>query len=97
MSARMNDVKIYGIFAVPKNSQPEETTEPDTTVVDDFRKGDVNTDGQVSILDVVTLQKYLLGYSGIINLNYNADMNDDNVLNIYDLVLLKKAILNARG
>jgi len=104
MSATAADLKVYGIFAVPKSGseQPteEETTETSTEETTDaptdFRKGDVNFDFEVSVLDIVTLQKYLLGHDVRIPLSYNADMNDDGIVNIYDLILLKKQLLKTR-
>ena len=97
MSATAADLKVYGVYAVPKAGAelPTETTEP-TEGPSDFRKGDVNFDFKVDVLDIVALQKYLLGHDVTITLIYNADMNDDSVLNIYDLILLKKLILSTR-
>ena len=49
----------------------------------------------MTVLDIVTLQKYLLGVQKISYQAYmNADMNQDNSVNIYDLILLKKQLLN---
>ncbi len=57
--------------------------------------GDVNTDGTVSVLDVVTLQKYLLT-TGSLNADQcrNADMCNDDVVDAYDLAILKRVLLS---
>ena len=56
-------------------------------------KGDVNQDGVCSILDVIQLQKYLLGKEKLQNGNA-ADLSEDNLINIYDFILLKKLLLS---
>ena len=56
------------------------------------KPGDVNDDGEVTVLDAATFQKFLLGLD--VELDGDAaDMNADGILNIYDLALLKKALL----
>jgi len=66
-----------------------EETETDTAV-----SGDVTQDAEITVADVILLQKYLLG---IENLNYEqylaADMTDDDLVNIYDLIALKKYLI----
>lgn len=56
-------------------------------------RGDVNNDGNVSIADVVSLQKHILN---IQRLDRNrltaADMNSDGRVNVFDLALLKNFI-----
>ncbi len=58
-------------------------------------EGDVNTDGTVSVLDVVALQKYLLT---TVSLNAdqckNADMYNDDIVDAYDLAILKRVLLS---
>lgn len=41
------------------STEPETTTE-ETTLVDKYKKGDVNTDGEINVSDLIVLQKYLL-------------------------------------
>ena len=85
MSATAKPMTVYGVYAVPKNG-----AEPETNT-----SGDLNQDGQVTVLDIVALQKYLLGRSTDgVKVDKAADMNNDNVVNIYDLILLKKQLLN---
>ena len=51
--------------------------------------GDLNSDGEINILDVVILVNLVLtnSYDSI------ADLNDDSVLNVLDIVLLVNVIL----
>ncbi len=53
-------------------------------------EGDINNDGNINILDVVSLINFVLSndYSSV------ADLNSDNVLNILDIVLLVNVILS---
>ncbi len=69
------------------HSSGTETTEtiPETV------SGDVNTDKQFNLQDVVLMQKYLLGVQTLSAEAFrNADMNQDSHVNIFDLVLLKR-------
>ncbi len=50
---------------------------------------DVNDDGSITVLDVVALQKYLLGKED----GLPFDMNEDDEVNVYDLVLLRQYLL----
>ncbi len=54
-------------------------------------EGDLNMDGVVNILDVVTMVNVVLGNDS----NDNADLNDDGMVNILDVVLLVNIILDA--
>lgn len=57
-------------------------------------QNDITGDGISDILDLITLQKWLLGEATLINWR-NADLNTDGVVNIYDFCLLKKALLES--
>ncbi|MGN0591779.1 MAG: carbohydrate-binding domain-containing protein [Ruminococcus sp.] len=55
--------------------------------------GDVNEDGNVSIADIVTLQKYLLRMNSLSTAGKtNADLTGDGRVNVFDLSLLKRAV-----
>lgn len=83
ISASSASMTAYALFAVPNQSSPEATL------------GDLNADGEISVLDILTLQKYLLGKESFSEATWkNADMNSDGIVNIYDLILLKQAVLN---
>lgn len=51
--------------------------------------GDVNLDGEVTVSDVVMLQKWLVN-SGDLTCWQNADLCEDDVINVFDLCLLKR-------
>jgi len=57
--------------------------------------GDINEDGVVSILDMLTIVSYLFG---IIEMNENelylADINFDSIVDIFDLMLISNIILD---
>ena len=58
-------------------------------------QGDLNGDGEFSLLDIILLKKWLLNMPDTKLANWkNADFNDDNLLNIYDLLLMKKALIH---
>ncbi len=54
-------------------------------------RGDVNSDGEVSVVDVVMLQKYILG-SGELTDPQAADLNETGSVNSFDLSLLRRLI-----
>ncbi len=57
--------------------------------------GDVNTDGDVSVLDVIALQKYLLAAGELTaEQGNNADIDDSGMVNTFDLAMLKKILLS---
>lgn len=60
--------------------------------------GDVNIDNNLTVMDVVLLQKWLLGLNpqGIKRLS-SADMNNDDIIDVIDLVLVKRALLEKEG
>lgn len=91
VSATNDTMKVYAVYAVPKNTI-QDTTNEDTTNENTVKLGDVDADGTIGVLDIVTLQKYLLKV-GTLNAGDAADMNNDDVIDIYDLALLKRAVL----
>lgn len=54
--------------------------------------GDVNGDGNVSVLDAVLLKRWLLGEQVTMDTDA-ADVDADNRINVYDLALLKRMLL----
>lgn len=66
--------------------------------VDPYLLGDVNSDNMFNIADVVTLQKWLLGKSDTVLMNWQAaDLCKDDVLDVFDLCLIKKALIENRS
>jgi hypothetical protein len=75
-------------------SASSETVTPKAAVTD-YAIGDVNCDGEISISDVILLQKWLLTGSNVsLPCWKTADLNHDNAIDIFDLGLLKNMILN---
>ncbi len=75
-----------------------ETTEEESDPSDEVLLGDVNVDEKLNILDILTLQKYLLGSGSLSRQGYPlADMNQDGKVNAFDLAMLKKAVLKANS
>ena len=54
--------------------------------------GDADNDGEISVMDVVVLQKWLLGIGELPNWK-NADLCEDGIINIYDLLKLKQLLI----
>lgn len=55
--------------------------------------GDINADGEVSVSDAVSLQKWLLGDEDTVMLNWKAaDLCGDDQIDAFDLCVLKKLI-----
>ncbi len=62
----------------------------DKNDIDDIKYGDINSDGEIDIQDVVLLKKYLASIKGI-NINVKAcDVNGDGEVNIQDAIILLK-------
>ena len=60
-----------------------------------YRMGDVNADGNINTADLVTLQKYLHGRSGITKANgVLADVCCDGVTDVLDMVALRRKVIN---
>ena len=88
-----------GSTTEPETTEPAvtepETTEPVTTEPNDTHplvplvaeNGDVDGNGKIEVLDIVVLQKYLLGYKD--TQITRGDINQDGVVNIVDLGLMK--------
>lgn len=55
-------------------------------------RGDIDSNGTVSVSDIMCLKKYLLGVTD--KINQNADMNNDNMINIIDLIILKNDLIS---
>ena len=87
MSVKKNNIYLGNI------DPPEPTTPTHTTVLTE--PGDVNSDGEQSVSDIIALQKYLLGLDVEID-PAAADLNGDGVIDVFDLGLLKRRLLQKR-
>lgn len=71
-----------------------EVTTTSTDVADVM--GDVNNDGEFSIVDIMLIQKWLVAVpdAELVNLK-GADLNNDGNINIFDLCLMKTELIKA--
>ena len=80
----------------PKEQMDEPATEPPTEApttepTEPVRiSGDVNADGRMDVLDVITLQSWLHGTG---NITDAADLNADGCVDVFDLALLKRQLI----
>lgn len=82
LSASGSEATFYGMYAVPVKDTPS-------------LRGDINGDGEVSIVDITLLQKYLLKTAQLEESQFAiADLNEDGIINIFDAVILKRIIIN---
>lgn len=65
----------------------------ENTGLADTIKGDANADGEFSISDVVTLQKWLLNVPDTELIDYKAvDLCEDGKLDVFDLCMMKNLL-----
>jgi outer membrane protein assembly factor BamB len=73
---------------------PSETDIADNTFVygkvQVAKKGDINADGSVDVLDLIIVAKALGTHSGDPKWNPNVDINDDGEVDVLDLILVAK-------
>ena len=78
----------------PTEPPTEPDTEPDTSVTDPAKTGDLDADGTVGVMDIVLLQRYILGVSPLTEAQYQlADINADACVDVFDLAYLKRLVL----
>ena len=82
--------EYFGKIIISSNSQSATTIPVSLTVVDDGLLGDVNGDGVLNILDVVSLLNIILSDDDYIS---SGDLNQDGQLDILDIVILVNVIL----
>lgn len=59
-----------------------------------FAIGDVNSDGDISVVDATLVQKYIVGLENLTDLQKkSADVNDDNEITVVDATLIQKYIV----
>ena len=60
----------------------------------DYKKGDLNGDSELSVADLLLLQKMLLAASDTkINKPEYADFNEDGIIDVFDLITLRKELI----
>ena len=83
--------EYYGEIIISSNSQSVVTIPVSLLVVDDGLLGDVNDDGILNVLDVVSLVNIILNGDEYIS---SGDMNQDGSLDVLDIVTLVNIILS---
>ena len=59
-----------------------------------MKYGDVNGDDRISVVDIVALQRYLLGEIALTEEGYEcADMTRDSKVNGFDLAWMKRTLM----
>lgn len=59
-----------------------------------FAIGDVNSDGDISVVDATLVQKYIVGLENLTDLQKKtADVNDNNEISVVDATLIQKYIV----
>ncbi len=82
VSAGSSEMTFYGLYAVPVDNG------------EDSQLGDVVQDGELTVLDIVWLQRYLLTLETFADdtQEANADVNADGAVNAFDLAILKRMV-----
>lgn len=64
------------------------------TVTVETVRGDVNADGELTVADIVLMQKWLLNTPDAkLNFWKAGDLYQDNEIDVFDLVMMRKALL----
>ncbi len=81
-------------YTEPETTEPQETTESETTPdPTDTVYGDVDNSGSVDIVDVLTLNQYLLGVSEDPINEKTADVDNNNIINDADAMNILKSLV----
>ena len=81
---KLDNFQLAAITGKPINAGPREIV---TAVKGEQATGDVNRDGQVSILDMVLVARHL---GKTVPVNSDVDLNGDGIVNILDLILVSQ-------
>jgi hypothetical protein len=85
----------YTAYIVSINSVGEMPSSVNFSVFEKI-KGDINSDGSVTITDAVLLQKYLLNTYIFTKEQWElADMTGDGEVNVFDLCVMKNKLINS--
>lgn len=92
ISAANKKMTLHGLYAVPLK---EDVT--NDTSGEQFPMGDANLDMEVTVLDIIKVQKYLLAQESLIPMqSYYADVIDDDVVDGFDLAAIKRMVMSAK-
>ncbi len=88
----MGSVDIFRTYAKNRKNWLTKLWKPYT----EYIRGDVNSDGEFSISDVVTLQRWLMHKNNApLAFRRAADLTDDDRINVFDLCLMKRELINS--
>ena len=91
MTAFMTSMMLITCMAV----YPVQAEEVSENPAVDVQTGDINADGELSVTDVISLQKYVLNMTAYNSAQMQAaDLNKDDQVDIYDLGLLKRTLVH---
>ncbi len=99
VSTETTTTEIETTTQEPITTTVETTTITETTTVlteepPVLLKGDVNSDGSVTMVDIVTLKKYIVNTISLSDINAEAaDMDDNGTINIFDAIRLLQFII----
>ena len=88
---KLDNFQLASITGKPIDAGPHEVV---ITVKGEQATGDVNRDGQVSILDMVLVARHL---GKTVPANLDVDLNGDGVVNILDLILVSQNMGESNG
>lgn len=82
------------LFDAQYKAKPAYYSIIDGIEIPDYKTGDINKDGAVTVADAVLLQKHLLKETSLDKTQYIlADINQDGEINIFDLILMRRQLL----
>ena len=88
---RLDNFQLASITGKPIDAGPHEVV---ITVEGEHTTGDVNRDGQVSILDMVLVARH---FGKTVPANSEVDINGDGVINVLDLILVSQNMGESNG
>ena len=88
---RLDNFQLASITGKPIDAGPHEVV---ITVEGEHTTGDVNRDGQVSILDMVLVARH---FGKTVSANSEVDINGDGVINVLDLILVSQNMGESNG
>lgn len=90
-----NKTGVYHAIVYASDRRNTNTQEIDILVPNKTVEGDCNNDGELSVADVVLLQKWLLSVPDTNLVNWQAaDLYEDGVIDVFDLCLMKRKLIN---
>lgn len=95
--AQSGSERIYTLTVVKgaaDGQRPIEAPAPDTPSGTAGAKGDINNDGKVNVLDIVKIQRFIVGLDSLDEVaKISADVNGDGKVNVLDIVKIQRHIV----